>query len=354
MGLWEKIFSPSKNNAAPEPAVELKPQSPAAPHLSAANDGQSRTASPLCESCKSTRRLRLWLDAPQADQYLCQDCVHAKGLDNADGDTPLPSVMPQLIAMTEIRDAPGKGAAAFLAASDASKRDRPVEAVEKYLAAIETGLTPAFDAVARNYVGGMFLKQAHIQAALLQLRRALFASPQAPETVHLAAIRFSIVSEELGATAQAKKAAQIAKLAAARMAAPPPQEPVEYIRQAVREHRSKKATPPTAPTALAELNRTLKQLEVKLQQEDAPALPIITLRVGEASGQTVIRWHYVTGYGATSVLLDSDAATQWLTKELSPFGVKIVKRGFTDGSRERGSPERCFVWSVEMQKTENP
>jgi len=237
----QKNANPSKSNAAPEPAAELKPQlqSAAAPHLSAANDGQSRTVAPSCESCKSTQRLRLWLDAPQADQYLCQDCVHAKGLDNADGDTPLPSVMPQLIAMTEIRDAPGKGATAFMAGSDASKRDRPVEAVEKYLAAIETGLTPAFDAVARNYVGGMFLKQGHIQAALLQLRRALFASPQAPESVHLAAIRFSIVSEELGATTQAKKAAQIATLAAARMSSPPPPEPVEYIRQAVREHRSK-------------------------------------------------------------------------------------------------------------------
>jgi tetratricopeptide (TPR) repeat protein len=115
-----------------------------------------------------------------------------------------------------------------------------------------------------------------------------------------------------------------------------------------------KATPPTASTAPAELNRTLKQLEVKLQQKGGPGLPIISLRVGEASGQTVIRWHYVNGYGATSVLLDADAATQWLTKELSPFGVKIVKRGFTDGSRERGSPERCFVWSVEMQKSTNP
>jgi hypothetical protein len=110
----------------------------------------------------------------------------------------------------------------------------------------------------------------------------------------------------------------------------------------------------TASTAHAELNRTLKQLEVKLQQEGNPALPIITLRVGEAFGQTVIRWHYVNGYGATSVLLDSDRATKWLTKELSPFGIKIVKRGFTDGSRERGSPERCFVWSVEMQKSANP
>ena len=117
---------------------------------------------------------------------------------------------------------------------------------------------------------------------------------------------------------------------------------------------AEKATPPTASTAHAELNRTLKQLEVKLQQEGAPALPIITLRVGEAFGQTVIRWHYVTGYGATSVLLDSDAATQWLTKELSPFGVKIVNPRFTDGSRERGSPERCLVWSVEMQKSANP
>ena len=241
MGLWEKLFGPSKTNATPKPTAALKPHpaSPPATQPPAAKDAQSRTPILSCESCKSTQRLRSWLDAPQADQYLCQDCVHAKGLDNADGDSPLPSVMPQLIAMTEIRDAPGKGAAAFMAASDASKRDRPVEAVEKYLAAIEAGLTPAFDAVARNYVGGMFLKQAHIQAALLQLRRALFASPQAPETVHLAAIRFSIVSEELGATAQAKKAAQIATLAAARMAAPPPPEPVEYIRQAVREHRSK-------------------------------------------------------------------------------------------------------------------
>lgn len=241
MGLWKKMFGPSESKVAPEPAAELKAQlqSPAAPHPNAANDGQSGTAVPSCESCNSTRRLRLWLDAPQPDQYLCQDCVHAKGLDNADADTPLPSVMPQLIPMTEIRDAPGKGAPAFMAASDASKRDKPVEAVEKYLAAIETGLTPAFEAVARNYVGGMFLKQGHIQAAILQLRRALFASPQATETVHLAAIRLSIVSEELGATAQAKKAAQIAKLAAARMGSPPPPEPVEYIRQAVRTYRSK-------------------------------------------------------------------------------------------------------------------
>jgi tetratricopeptide (TPR) repeat protein len=115
-----------------------------------------------------------------------------------------------------------------------------------------------------------------------------------------------------------------------------------------------KANSPTVSAASSDLNQTLKQLEVKLQQKGGPGLPIISLRVAEASGQTVIRWHYVNGLGATSVLLDADAATQWLTKELSPVGIRIVKRGFTDGSRDRGSPERCFVWSVEMQKSTNP
>jgi hypothetical protein len=102
---------------------------------------------------------------------------------------------------------------------------------------------------------------------------------------------------------------------------------------------AEKAAAPTASAAPPELNRTLKQLEVKLQQERR--LPIVTLRVGEAFGQTVIRWHYATGYG---VALDSDAATQWLTKELSPFGVKIENPRYT-----AGTPERCLVWSFRMQ-----
>lgn len=196
-------------------------------------------------------------------RYLCQDCIRAKGLDNADRDAPLPFVMPELIPMTEIRDAPGNGATDFMAASEASKHDQPVEAVEKYLAAIEAGSTPPFEAVARNYVGGMFLKQCHIQAALLQFRRALFASPQAPETAHLAAIRFSIVSEELGATSQTKKAKQIAELAAARMKTAPPAEAVELIRQAVRNNLSShgflRAT--TLPKAV-ESERRMADLQV--------------------------------------------------------------------------------------------
>jgi hypothetical protein len=69
-----------------------------------------------------------------------------------------------------------------------------------------------------------------------------------------------------------------------------------------------------------------------------------------------IRWHYATvmsradgtDYGPS---LDSDLATEWLTKELSKFGVTICCHGYNAG---RSSPERCLFWNFDISTASLP
>ena len=204
----------------------------------AAKDALSRMPGLPCESCKSTQRqVRLWLDAPDPDQYLCDECIHSEGFDDSDANSPVPCVMPYLVDASQLRDGPGQGAAAFSVAIEAWNRGRHDEAAPKYIEALEVGLTPPYEAGARGNLGQIRLNQGRIHEALLQFKKALFASPQAPGVAYDAAIRFSIVSEELGATSQATKAQQIAKIAAASMNSALSPDAAARIRRIVRDHR---------------------------------------------------------------------------------------------------------------------
>lgn len=70
-------------------------------------------------------------------------------------------------------------------------------------------------------------------------------------------------------------------------------------------------------------------------------------------GETVIRWHFTTwrpgpeGQTIGDVGIDHEAATQWLTKELTPLGVMI------DGclGYNAGSPEKCVCWTFKNALT---
>jgi HEAT repeat protein len=132
------------------------------------------------------------------------------------GRPPLPEgitepIPPMAFATSaDIAQGPGVGADHFRAAINHWNGGRYEEAAPLYIAALDKGLNPAYEAGSRGNLGQIYLKRGTIVDAVDQFKKVLYLRPLEPDILNDAAVRLSAIYKELGMHGDAAKATAVA------------------------------------------------------------------------------------------------------------------------------------------------